>query len=58
MSFESEIKKLFKNKQLCMILAILVFLGLVLFVYNNHKSNQYSGMTSEHHSNTDRKSVV
>ena len=42
-----------------MILAILVFLGLVLFVYNNHKSNQYSGMdsqysgmTSEHHSNT------
>ncbi len=44
MSFESEMKKLFKNKQLCMILAILVFLGLVLFVYNNQKSKEHSGM--------------
>ena len=57
MSFESEIKKLFKNKQLCMILAILVFLGLVLFVYNNHKSTQYSGMTGEHPSNHPTKPV-
>ena len=54
MSFESEIKKLFKNKQLCMILAILAFLGVVIFVYNNQKSNVFSGMNNQsHHSGND-----
>ena len=49
MSFESEIKKMLKNKQLCMILAVLAFLGVVLFVYNNQKSNHSSGMSSSQH---------
>tara|TARA_B000000557_G_C20563224_1_gene354039 strand:+ start:35 stop:622 length:588 start_codon:yes stop_codon:yes gene_type:complete len=48
MSFTTEINRLLKNRQLCMILAILAFLGVVVFVYNNQKSSQVSAMNNAH----------
>lgn len=48
MSFRTEINKLLKNRQLCMILAILAFLGVVVFLYNNQKGMSLSPMTNKH----------
>lgn len=44
MSFTTEINKLLKNRQLCMILAILAFLGVVVFFYNSQKATSYAPM--------------
>ncbi|ALH23259.1 hypothetical protein ceV_353 [Chrysochromulina ericina virus CeV-01B] len=46
MSFRTEINRLLKNRQLCMILAILAFLGVVVFVYNNQKGSRVSAMNN------------
>ncbi len=48
MSFTTEINRLLKNRQLCMILAILAFLGVVVFVYNNQKGSHLSAMNNAH----------
>jgi len=48
MSFTTEINRLLKNRQLCMILAILAFLGVVVFVYNNQKGSHVSTMSNSH----------
>jgi len=50
MSFTTEINRLLKNRQLCMILAILAFLGVVVFVYNGQKGSQVATMTNSHSS--------
>ena len=44
MSFTTEINKLLKNRQLCMILAILAFLGVVVFFYNSQKATSVATM--------------
>jgi hypothetical protein len=49
MSFTTEINRLLKNRQLCMILAILAFLGVVVFVYNNQKGSHVSTMSNSYH---------
>ena len=46
MGFTNELNKLLKNRQLCMILAILAFLAVVVFLYNNHKRLSFSTMTN------------
>jgi hypothetical protein len=56
MSFTTEINRLLKNRQLCMILAILAFLGVVVFVYNNQKGSHLSAMNNAH-SRTSQNSV-
>lgn len=48
MSFTTEINRLLKNRQLCMILAILAFLGVVVFIYNNQKGSLVSAMNNPH----------
>tara|TARA_B100001093_G_C26841055_1_gene1020568 strand:- start:894 stop:1487 length:594 start_codon:yes stop_codon:yes gene_type:complete len=49
MSFTTEIKRLLKNKRLCMILAIVVFLGISVYIYNSQKGTVASGMTNHSH---------
>lgn len=49
MSFTTEINRLLKNRQLCMILAILAFLGVVVFVYNTQKGSHVSTMSNSYH---------
>ena len=48
MSFTNELNKLLKNRQLCMILAILAFLAVVLSLYNTQKGTSYATMTNDH----------
>ena len=52
MGFNTEIKRLLKNQRLCMILASVVFLGVVVSLYNVHKGTSTSSMdnsyTNEH----------
>lgn len=46
MSFSTEINRLLKNRQLCVILAILGFLGVVVYIYNNQKGSYISAMNN------------
>jgi hypothetical protein len=48
MGFNTEIKRLLKNQRLCMILAAVVFLGVVVSLYNVHKATDTSSMHNEH----------
>jgi len=47
MSFTTEINRLLKNRQLCVILAILAFLGVIVFIYNNQKGSHVSAMNNQ-----------
>jgi len=42
MGLTKEINRLLKNRQLCMILAVVVFLGVVISLYNVHKATDTS----------------
>tara|TARA_Y100000591_G_scaffold110358_1_gene93943 strand:+ start:20926 stop:21507 length:582 start_codon:yes stop_codon:yes gene_type:complete len=53
MSFTTEIKKLWKNPRLCMILGIVVLLGLFVFIYNSDKGTSTAKMTNQKHVNVD-----
>ena len=44
MSFTNQVKKLLKNQQLCMGLAILAVLAVVLFLYNRQKGLSFATM--------------
>jgi len=48
MGLTKEINRLLKNRQLCMILAAVVFLGVVVYLYNTHKGMQTSSMDNSH----------
>ena len=47
MSFATEIKKMWKNPRLCMILGIVLLLGLFVFIYNSDKGISTSKMTNQ-----------
>lgn len=48
MGFNTELKRLLKNQRLCMILAAVVFLGVVVSLYNVHKGTSTASMENAH----------
>jgi len=47
MGFTKEINRMLKNRQLCMILAVVVFLGVVVSLYNVHKGTNTSSLANQ-----------
>ncbi len=48
MMLPKSVKQMLKNRQLCMVLAAVVLLGVVVYLYNVHKHKQTSGMHNGH----------